>query len=102
MVYGVFFYKKKLNSPSTFSSYELDLLLSNNFFTPIKTEYCLFLPPLKNKFLTNKIRSFEVLNNRLTKYFAGLIITKGKKNYLSTVSSNNKIVKQKIRGDIRA
>ena len=102
--YGLwrFFYKKKLNSPTTFSSYELDLLLSNNFFTPIKTEYCLFLPPLKNKFLTNKLRSFEVLNNRLTKYFAGLIITKGKKNYLSPVSSNNKIVKQKIRGDIRA
>lgn len=102
--YGLwrFFYKKKLNSLTTFSSYELDLLLSNNFFTPIKTEYCLFLPPLKNKFLINKIRSFEVLNNRLTRYFAGLIITKGKKNYLSPVSSKSKIVKQKITGDIRA
>ena len=102
--YGLwrFFYKKKLNSPTTFSSYELDLLLSNNFFTPVKIEYCLFLPPLKNKFLINKIRSFEVLNNRLTKYFAGLIIIKGKKNYLSPVSSKSKIVKQKIRGDIRA
>lgn len=102
--YGLwrFFYKKKLNSPTTFSSYELDLLLSNNFFTPVKIEYCLFLPPLKNKFFINKIRSFEVLNNRLTKYFAGLIITKGKKNYLSPVSSKSKIVKQKIRGDIRA
>ena len=102
--YGLwrFFYKKKLNSPTTFSSYELDLLLSNNFFTPVKIEYCLFLPPLKNKFFINKIRSFEVLNNRLTKYFAGLIIIKGKKNYLSPVSSKSKIVKQKIRGDIRA
>lgn len=102
--YGLwrFFYKKKLNSPTTFSSYELDLLLSNNFFTPVKIEYCLFLPPLKNKFFINKIRSFEVLNNRLTKYFAGLIIIKGKKNYLSPVSSKSKIVKQKITGDIRA
>ena len=102
--YGLwrFFYKKKLNSPTTFSSYELDLLLSNNFFTPVKIEYCLFLPPLKNKFFINKIRSFEVLNNRLTKYFAGLIIIKGKKNYLSPVLSKSKIVKQKIRSDIRA
>tara|TARA_X000000368_G_scaffold289946_1_gene230349 strand:+ start:72 stop:785 length:714 start_codon:yes stop_codon:yes gene_type:complete len=97
-----FFYKKKLNSLRTFSSYELNLLLSNNFFTHIDTEYCLFLPPSKSRFLINKLKLFEFLNNVLTKYFSGLIIIKGKKNYLASVKNNKKLISKKIKGDIKA
>ena len=97
-----FFYKKNLNSLRTFSSCELNLLLSNNFFTPLDIEYSLFLPPSKSRFLIDRLKLFEFLNNALTKYFSGVIIIKGKKNYLVPVTNNKKLINQKIKGDIKA
>ncbi len=97
-----FFYKKTLKSLRTFSSYELDLLLSNNFFTLIDIEYCLFIPPSKKKFLINKLKLFEFLNNPLTKYFSGVIVIKGKKNYLAPITKDKKLINQKIKVDIKA
>ena len=97
-----YFYRKKLNSLKTFSSYELNLLLSNNFFSLAHIEYCLFIPPSKSKFLIDKLKLFEFLNNSLTKYFSGVIVIKGKKNYLAPVKKDKKLIKQKIKGDIKA
>lgn len=97
-----FFYKKKFKSLRTFNSHELSLLLLNNFFTPTDIEYSIFLPPLKNKYFIKKIKSFEFFNNRLTKYFSGVIIIKGKKNYLAPITNDKKIIKQKIKSDIKA
>jgi len=97
-----FFYKKKLNSLKTFTPYELNLLLSNNFFTFVDIEYCLFFPPSKSRFFINKLKLFEFLNNSLTKYFSGVIIIRGKKNYLAPVTNDKKIINQKIKGDIKA
>ena len=97
-----FFYKKNLNSLRTFSSCELNLLLSNNFFTPLDIEYSLFLPPSKSRFLIDRLKLFEFLNNALTKYFSGVIIIKGKKNYLVPVTNNKKLINQKIKSDIKA
>ena len=97
-----FFYKKNLNSLRTFSSYELNFLLLNNFFTIIDIEYSLFLPPPKSKFLIDKLKLFEFLNNVLTKYFSGVIIIKGKKNYLAPVANDKKLINQKIKSDIKA
>ncbi len=97
-----FFYKKNLNSLRTFNSCELNLLLSNNFFTPLDIEYSLFLPPSKSRFLIDRLKLFEFLNNALTKYFSGIIIIKGKKNYLVPVKNNKKLINQKIKGDIKA
>ncbi|MAU39155.1 MAG: methyltransferase domain-containing protein [Rhizobiales bacterium TMED94] len=97
-----FFYKKNLNSLRTFNSCELNLLLSNNFFTPLDIEYSLFLPPSKSRFLIDRLKLFEFLNNALTKYFSGVIIIKGKKNYLVPVKNNKKLINQKIKGDIKA
>ena len=86
----------------TFSSYELNLLLLNNFFNIIDIEYSLFLPPPKSKFLIDKLKLFEFLNNALTKYFSGVIIIKGKKNYLAPVTNDKKLINQKIKSDIKA
>ena len=97
-----FFYKKKFKSLRTFSSHELSSLLQNNFFTPTNIEYSIFLPPIKNKYLTRKIKFFEFFNNRLTKYFSGIIIIKGKKNYLAPITNNREVVKHKIKSDIKA
>ena len=97
-----FFYKKNLNSLKTFSSHELNLLLLNNFFTIVDIEYSLFLPPPKSKFLIDKLKFFEFLNNALTKYFSGVIIIKGKKNYLAPVANDKKLINQKMKSDIKA
>lgn len=96
------FYKKKFNSLRTFSLYELNSLLSNNFFTPVNIEFCLFLPPSISSFMVNRLKLFEFLNNALTKYFSGVIIIKGKKNYLAPVANDKKLINQKIKGDIKA
>ena len=77
-------------------------MLSNNFFTPVNIEFCLFLPPSISSFMINRLKLFEFLNNALTKYFSGVIIIKGKKNYLAPVANDKKLINQKMKGDIKA
>jgi hypothetical protein len=52
--------------------------------------------------MVNRLKFFEFLNNALTKYFSGVIIIKGKKNYLAPVANDKKLINQKIKGDIKA
>ena len=52
--------------------------------------------------MINRLKLFEFLNNALTKYFSGVIIIKGKKNYLVPVANDKKLINQKIKSDIKA
>ena len=93
-------YKKNLLSLRTFSYFELNSLLLNNFFTPIDFEYSLFFPTINNKYFLNKINLFEYIGRKFFKFFSGVIIVRAKKNYSAAILKEKKIMKREVSQNI--
>ena len=87
-------YKNNFFALRTFTIFELNSLLVNNFFTPISIDYSLFFPPNNNYFF-KKASFFEKVGSRFFNFFAGVIIIKAKKNYSAAILKERNIIKRK-------
>ena len=88
------YYKNNFFALRTFTIFELNSLLVNNFFTPISIDYSLFFPPNNNYFF-KKSSFFEKVGSRFFNFFAGVIIIKAKKNYSAAILKERNIIKRK-------